>query len=132
MDVDARTKGRKGDLKAAWTRVVRWTPLSSSAFGYVKIDEVGNYVLDVESNTTNINGTSLVTHMENFNPILEITQGKHLFNPTQGSNNAVELYYRISVMEEGKSKGFFGIGSDGKIHTSMEIVTYKSSVEEAK
>ena len=32
IDVDARTKGRKGDLKAAWTRVVRRTPFSSSAF----------------------------------------------------------------------------------------------------
>jgi hypothetical protein len=98
--------------------------LSSSLLAYIKLDENGNYKLDCENTTIKINGISEEIYQEDYIPKFKITKGKHTFYPTQQSDNAVELYYRLSILNDGIETDFLGIGSDGKIHTNMDIIKY--------
>ena len=96
--------------------------LSSSIFSHIKLNENGDYELDVENAIININGTAEENYLEDYIVSTKIVKGKHNYSSVQYPSSSLELVYRVSILENDKENGFFGIGSDGNVYLSGDVI----------
>lgn len=96
--------------------------LSSALFASICLDENGNGTVDLENGYFNINGVLEEVYTDNFIPVLKVIKGRHLYSPTQYSNDSVELCYRVSVINEQEEIAFVGIDVRGNIHIKGQII----------
>lgn len=98
--------------------------LSSSIFALLNINADGSYELDIETGNTNINGILSEVFMENYEPIVKITKGRHFSDSIREKNSSVELCYSIEIIKDEKSKTI-GIDFEGNIFLPGKIISYE-------
>lgn len=95
--------------------------LSSSVYGLLKLDENGDYILNVENGETFYNGNLTENYAVEYTQHMKIVKGLH--NPPPGNkvDSSVELCYGM-YMEN--SDAFIAFDVEGNIHMSGTIKTY--------